>query len=127
MRARANTQDGQLVGVPDMCPLLCNVLHYTVTLRQNHGDLQYTYLNCAGLQLMIDDRGMPTLWVYDSCDELDKGDVTPCSSVMKGTGSIFIFLTQDLWALLHQVLQESQVTLLSQLDGNIESDIIQGE
>lgn len=70
---------------------------------------------------------MPTLWVYDSFDELDKGDVTPCGSVMKGTGSIFIFLTQDLWALLHQVLQESQVTLLSQLDGKIESDIIEGE
>lgn len=64
---------------------------------------------------MIDDWGVPTLWVYDSGDELDKGDVAPCGGVMKGTSSTFIFLTQDLWALPHQVLQESQVTLLSQL------------
>lgn len=58
---------------------------------------------------------MPTLCLYDHCDELDKGDVATCSSMMKGSSSTFIFLTQDLWALLHQVLQESQVTLLSQL------------
>lgn len=67
---------------------------------------------------MIDDWGMLTLWVYDSGDELDKGDIAPCGSVMKRTSSTFIFLTQDLWVLLHQVFQESQVTLLSQLDGN---------
>lgn len=65
---------------------------------------------------MIDGWGMPTLWVRDSCDELDEGDVAPRGSVMKRTGSVFIFLAQDLWALLHQVLQESQVTFLSQLD-----------
>lgn len=76
---------------------------------------------------MIDDWGMPTLWVCDTGDELDKGDVAPCGGVMKGTGSTFIFLTQDLWALLDQVLQESQVTLLSQLDGNIECDIMCAE
>lgn len=68
---------------------------------------------------MIDDRGMPTLWVYDSGDELDEGDVVPCSGMMKGTSSTFIFLTQDLWALPHQVLQESQVTLLRQLHGKV--------
>lgn len=64
---------------------------------------------------MIDGWGMPTLRVRDSCDELDEGDVAPRGSVMKRTGSVFIFLAQDLGALLHQVLQESQVTLLSQL------------
>lgn len=65
---------------------------------------------------MINGWGMPTPWVRDSYDELDEGDVAPRGSVMKRTGSVFIFLAQDLWALLHQVLQESQVTLLSQLD-----------
>ena len=67
---------------------------------------------------MIDDWGMLTPWVYDSGDELDEGDVAPCGSVMKGTRSAFIFLTQDLWALPHQVLQESEVALLGQLEHN---------
>lgn len=71
---------------------------------------------------MIDDRGIPTLWVYGSGDELHEGDVASSGGVMKGTSSTFIFLTQDLWALLHQVFQESQVTPLSQLDGNRESE-----
>ena len=87
---------------------------------KNYGDPQYTYFTCAGVQFMIDDGGMLTLWVYDSGDELDEGDVVPCGGVMKRTSSTFIFLTQDLWALPHQVLQESQVTLLSQLDSNVE-------
>lgn len=68
---------------------------------------------------MIDDWGLPTLCVIDTGDVLDKGDVAPCGGVMKGTSSTFIFLTQDLWALPHEVLQESQVTLLSQLDGKV--------
>ena len=66
---------------------------------------------------MINDWGMPTLRVFDSGDKLNNGDVASCGGVMKGTGSTFISLTQDLWALLHQVLQESQVTPLSQLGG----------
>lgn len=70
----------------------------------------------AAVHLLIDDWGQLTLWVCDTGDELDEGDVTPRGSMMKGTGSTFIFLTKDLWALLHQVLQESQVTPLSQLD-----------
>lgn len=62
---------------------------------------------------------MYTLWVYDSSDELDKGNIASSSSIMKGSRSNFISLIEDLWALLYQVLQESQVTLFSQLDGNI--------
>lgn len=89
---------------------------------------QRSYLNVemqgfprrAAFHLMINDGGVLTLRVYDSGDELDEGDVAPCGSVMKETGSTFIFLAQDLWALLHQVLQESQVTPLSQLHGHIE-------
>ena len=76
---------------------------------------------------MINDWGMPTLWVFDSGDKLNNGDVASCGGVMKGTGSTFISLTQDLWALLHQVLQESQVTLLSQLEGRVQSETTEGE
>lgn len=54
---------------------------------------------------------------------MDEADVASCSGVMKRARSIFIFLTQDLWVLFHQVLQESQVALLSKLDGNPESDM----
>lgn len=71
---------------------------------------------------MIDDWNILTLWVYDGGDEMDEGDVASCSGMMKGTGSTFIFLLQDLWALPHQVLEESQVTLLSQLGGNVNSN-----
>lgn len=53
------------------------------------------------LRLVIDDLGALTLCICDSGDELNEGDVSPCSSVMKGTGSTFIFFTEDLWALLH--------------------------
>lgn len=67
---------------------------------------------------MIDDWGMLTLWVYDTSDRLDEGDMAPCGSMMKGTGSTFISFIQDLWALPHQVLQQSQVTLLRQLINN---------
>lgn len=59
---------------------------------------------------------MPTLWIYDSGDELDQGDAANLSSMMKGSGSIFIPLCEDLRVLLHQVLQERQVTLVRQLD-----------
>lgn len=72
------------------------------------------------MHLVIDDWGMLTVWVYDSVDELDEGDMAPCGGMMKGTGSAFIFLTQDLWALPHQVLQESQVTPLGQLEGHVD-------
>lgn len=58
---------------------------------------------------------MPTLWIYDSGDELDQGDAVPRGSVMKGSGSIFIPLGEDLWVPLHQVLQVRQVTLVGQL------------
>ncbi len=74
---------------------------------------------------MIDDWGMPTLWAYDSGDELDEGDVAPCSCVMKGTCFTFIFLTKDLWALPHQILQKGQVTLLGQLDGKIQWNLVE--
>ena len=60
---------------------------------------------------------MATLRLDDSGDEFDERDVAPCSSVMEGTSSTFIFLIQDLRALLHQGLEEGQVTLLSQLIG----------
>lgn len=56
-----------------------------------------------------------TLWIY-SGDEVDQGDAAPRSSVMKGSGSIVIPLREDLWVLLHQVLQERQVTFVGQLD-----------
>lgn len=59
---------------------------------------------------------MPTLWIYKSGDELDQGDAAPSGSVMKGCGSVFIPLRENLWVLLHQVLQETQVTFVSQLD-----------
>lgn len=59
---------------------------------------------------------MPTLWIYNSGDELDQGDAAPRGSVMKGSGSIFIPLREDLWVLLHQVLQERQVTFVGQLN-----------
>lgn len=68
---------------------------------------------------MIEDWGMYTLWVYDSSDELDKGNVASSSSIMKRSSSNFILLIEDLWVLFYQALQESQVTLFSQLDGNI--------
>lgn len=58
----------------------------------------------------------PTLRVHDSHDELDEGGVAPRGGVMERTGSVFIFLAQDLWAPLGQVLQEDQVAPLSQLD-----------
>lgn len=58
----------------------------------------------------------PTLRVPDSRDELDEGGVAPCGGVMERTGSVFIFLAQDLWAPLGQVLQEDQVAPLGQLD-----------
>lgn len=77
----------------------------------------YKTYNRAGLQIMTDERGMPTLRLDDSGDELDERDVAPCGSVMEGTSSTFIFLIQDLRALLHQGLEESQVTPLSQLVG----------
>lgn len=35
---------------------------------------------------------------------------------MEGSGSIFIPLGEDLWVLLHQALQQRQVTLVGQLD-----------
>lgn len=60
---------------------------------------------------------MPTLLFHDSGDELDQGDAASRGSVMKGSGSILIPLREDLWVLLHQVLQERQVTLAGQLDG----------
>lgn len=55
----------------------------------------------VALRLVIDDLGALTLCICGSGDELNEGDVSPCSSVMKGTGSTFIFFTEDLWALLH--------------------------
>lgn len=59
---------------------------------------------------------MPTLLIYRSCDEQDQGDAAPRGSVMKGSRSILIPLQEDLWVLLQQVLQGSQVALVGQLD-----------
>lgn len=59
---------------------------------------------------------MPTLRIHDSGDELDQADVAPRGSVMKRGRSSLISLREGLWVLLHQVLQESQVTLVGQLN-----------
>lgn len=67
-------------------------------------------------ELDFSEWSMPTLWIYNSGDELDQGDAAPRGSVMKGSGSIFIPLCEDLWVLLHQVLQERQVTFVGQLN-----------
>lgn len=61
-------------------------------------------------------RSMPTLRIYDGGDESDQGDVAPRGSVMKRGRSSLIPLRQGLWVLPHQVLQESQVTLVGQLN-----------
>lgn len=61
-------------------------------------------------------RSRPTLRIYDSGDELDQGDVAPRGSVMKRGRSSLIPLREGLWVLPHQVLQESQVTLVGQLN-----------
>lgn len=50
---------------------------------------------------------MPTFRIYDSGDELDQGDVAPRGSVMERGRSSLISLSEGLWVLLHQVLQES--------------------
>lgn len=72
-------------------------LFHAVTLEMKLGRVTKHVV----LRLVIDDLGALTLCICDSGDELNEGDVSPCSSVMKGTGSTFIFFTEDLWALLH--------------------------
>lgn len=72
-------------------------LFHTVTLKR---ELRPVTKHVAS-RLVIDDIGALTLCICDSGDELNEGDVAPCGSVMKGTGSTFIFFTEDLWALLH--------------------------
>lgn len=72
-------------------------------------------------------RAAPTLRVPDSRDELDEGGVAPRGGVMQRTGSVFIFLAHDPWALLGQALQENQVASLGHLEPRREQRGTQGE
>lgn len=107
---------------------LCDVYHHTQcrqkTFSQSTSKIElWTFLSSIQQGTVINDWVMLTLWIYDRSDKLNEGDVAPCSSMMKGTCSAFIFLIEDLWALPHQVLQKRQVPLLCQLHSNIDCNI----
>lgn len=95
-----------------------------VTVKLNHFyiDSQETHLTCDGLHMMINGWNVLSLWVEDGGDELDESGVAPRSSVMKEARSTFISLSKDLRVLPGQALQQSQVTLFSQLVWNTRSN-----